>query len=111
MSDQLSFQLSAWAEQLQQRKELQDSLSTPREVNHFFTFKDKEAANAASLSLRQLNFDVSISKKSIRKAEVSATHVSDLQDQTVRALIAEMVSIAEKHSGEYDGFGASVESI
>lgn len=109
MSAQLEFQLAAWAEQLQQRKDLQDSLPIRREVNHFFTFKDKESANSASLALRQLDFEVSVSKKGLFKAEVSASHVSDLQDQTVRALIAEMVSIAEQYSGEYDGFGATVE--
>jgi regulator of RNase E activity RraB len=111
VSDQLSFQLSAWAEQLQQRKELQDSLSTPREVNHFFTFKDKKSADEASITLRELNFDVTVAKRGLFKAEVSATHVSDLQDKTVRSLITQMVAVAEDHSGEYDGFGATVEKL
>lgn len=109
MSDQLSFQLSAWAEQLEQRTALQDSLSTPREVNHFFTFKDKKSADEASVFLRGLNFDVTVAKRGLFKAEVSATHRSDLQDKTVRSLITQMVAVAEVHSGQYDGFGATVE--
>lgn len=111
MSNQLNFQLEAWAGQLQQRKELQDSLSTPREVNHFFTFKDKKSADEASVKLRELYFDVTVAKRGLFKAEVSATHVSDLQDKTVRSLITEMVAVAEEHSGEYDGFGAGIECI
>ena len=108
MSTQLEFQLAAWAEQLKQRQELNDSLSTPRQIDHFFTFNDKKTADEAAITLSQRNFEVTVSKKGIFKAELSATHVSDLKDETVKPLITQMVAIAEQHSGEYDGFGATV---
>jgi regulator of RNase E activity RraB len=108
LSNQLSFQLEAWAGQLQQRKELQDSLSSPREVNHFFTFNDKKSAGEACKTLMELNFDVTVSKRGLFNVEVSATHVSDLKDETIKALLKQMVRISENHSGVYDGFGAGL---
>ncbi len=110
MSEQLEFQLASWAAQLEQRKADNDQLHNLRSVDHFFTFKDKKKADAAVAELRSLAFEANVTKRGLFKSLVAASHVSDLQDQTVRDLLHVVVGIAEKHDGIYDGFGAYVEA-
>ena len=99
MSNQLDFQIRAWAGQRQERKELRASLSTPRELTHLLVFNYKQSADEASKTLLGLNFDITVSKRGLFWAEVSATHVSDLKDETEKALLKQMMRISENNSG------------
>jgi hypothetical protein len=110
MSNQLDFQLSAWPAQREQRAADGEQFDKPRPVEHFFTFKNKNDADAAVAELRSLNFEANVTKRGLFKTVVYATHVSDLRDQTVTQFLTTVVGVANKHSGIYDGFGAFIEA-
>lgn len=110
MSNQLDFQLSAWPAQREQRAADGEQFDKPRPVEHFFTFKNKNDAEAAVAELRSLNFEADVTKRGLFKTLVYASHVSDLRDQTVTEFLTTVVGVADKHSGVYDGFGAYIEA-
>ena len=108
MSNQLDYQLAAWPAQREQRAADGEQFDKPRPVEHFFTFKNKNDAEAAVSELRSLKFEADVTKRGLFKSLVYASHVSDLRDETVTAFLTTVVAVAEKHSGVYDGFGTYI---
>lgn len=109
MSIQLDFHLASWPAQREQRMADNEQFGKLRQVEHFFTFKNKNDAEAAVAELRPLNFEAEVTKRGLFKTLVYASHVSDLQDERVTAFLTTLVGVAERHSGIYDGFGAFTE--
>lgn len=102
----LDHQYSMWAAQKQERVRLEDNLSALRTVEHFAYFKRKGRATAAAAALSALGFHVTTARAGF-KTTLRADRPEPLVDQDVQRFLAEVVTVIESHSGEYDGWGAT----
>ena len=101
-------QLSMWPTQREQRDELGDDLSVPREVEHFAIFTRRAHAESAGDELLAAGFEVGLARR-WTKTILRAARREALSDDTVARFLREVVTIVERHDGDYDGWGAAVE--
>lgn len=86
-----------------------EQFGKPRQLEHFYTFKNKGDPEEAVAEHQLLNFEAEVAKRGLFKSLVYVSHVSALQDQSVTSFLTTLVGVAERHSGIYDGFGAFTE--
>ncbi|MFJ6679701.1 ribonuclease E inhibitor RraB [Microbacterium sp. NPDC091382] len=109
MTSTYEYQLSMWAPQRQQRAEMGDVLETPRLVEHFAYFSRRSQAQAAADDLITAGFEVARARRGL-KTVLKATRTEALGDDQVARFLREVVDIVERHRGDYDGWGATVEA-
>lgn len=109
MTSTYEYQLSMWAPQREQRAEMGDVLETPRPVEHFAYFSRRSRAQAAAEDLIAAGFEVGRARRGL-KTVLKATRNEALGDQQVARFLREVVDIVERHGGDYDGWGATVEA-
>ncbi|WP_425841403.1 ribonuclease E inhibitor RraB [Microbacterium sp. PA5] len=102
------FQMSMWPTQRDQRGELGDVLSVPREVEHFAIFARRAQAESAGDELVAAGFEVGLGRRWM-KTILRAARQEALSDDTVAQFLREVIAIIERHGGDYDGWGAAVE--
>lgn len=98
-----------WAPQREQRTEMGDALATPRPVEHFAYFGRRRHAEAAADELVAAGFTVGLGRRRL-KTVLEATRDEPLQDDDVARFLTDVITIVERHGGEYDGWGATVEA-
>jgi regulator of RNase E activity RraB len=74
---------------------------------HFFYFGDESPARAAADDLGQRGFTVEVlpPDQDIAEWSVVATHDAALDDEEFDELLSDLTTLAERHGGEYDGWG------
>lgn len=107
MSDVFTENLRDWDAQREQRLEMGDDLTAPRQVDHVVLFRKKAAAQTAVAGFESHGFVVTLTRR-LRSATVEASRLDPLTDERVVDLLREVIAIAETHGGLYDGFGAAV---
>lgn len=110
MSDTFTENLRDWEAQREQRLEMGDDLTVPRQVDHVVVFRKKSAAQAAVADFESAGFTVTLTR-GFRSATLEASRVDALTDARVAELLREAIAVAEAHGGLYDGFGAEVVDV
>lgn len=108
-SEKVAQQARLSAEQLQQRMDLNDALDVARPVDHSGVFPDLESASAACAELTSAGYRTTVSGEG--EILVEAQKFSTLDPFAVRAFTGEVLAIFDRHGGDYDGWGAPVESV
>ncbi|MFE4227300.1 ribonuclease E inhibitor RraB [Arthrobacter sp. NPDC056886] len=108
-SDKVAHQARLSAEQLRQRADLNDALDVARPVDHSGVFPDLEGASAACAELTSAGYLTTVSGEG--EILVEAQNISTVDPDAVRAFTGEVLAIFDRHGGEYDGWGAPVESV
>lgn len=98
-----------WPAQREQRAELNDVLSEPRDVEHFIYFKRRANAEAAADALVADGFAVELGRRGFRTV-IKAVRADALTDEAVAQFLREVITVVEQHHGDYDGWGATVEA-
>lgn len=109
MTSTYEYQLSMWSPQREQRAEMGDVLETPRPVEHYAYFSRRSHAQAAANDLIAAGFEVGRARHRF-KTVLQATRGEALGDEQVARFLREVVGIVERHGGDYDGWGATVEA-
>ena len=86
-------------------------LSKPHKIDFWFDFPTEEAARAVAQEVSERGFEVEVHRNnggedySCKAVKNMVPHLSAMQ-----GLTRQFESIAEKHGGVYDGWGAEVET-
>ncbi len=103
------YELSMWPEQRDRRVDLNDTFSTPRAVEHFAYFRRRGSAKSAAAELAAAGYTVTLDRSGF-KTVLEAARNEPLTDEAVARFLREVITIVERHRGEYDGWGATVEA-
>lgn len=109
MSDALSAQLALTRQQIDQRAGMGDRLEMPRLTDHSAEFTRKSSAEDAAAQLRSLGYDVTLSRRGLRKVLLEASKESAVDLDTAEAFTREVFGVISAHGGDYDGWGGPVE--
>ena len=107
VADSVSNNLSMWAAQREQRRELGDVLTAPRPLDHVAYFRNAKSAAVAADAFEASGFAVS-QKRSLFRVSLTATREEALDDENVEAFLRHVIAIVEGAGGTYDGFGGGV---
>ncbi len=103
----LDWHLALADQQLEQRRGVNDQLSTAREVDHFAYFRKRAGAERAAELLRAEGFRVELARKGFTTS--LAAHIDSPVDRgSVRAVVNRVFDAVESNGGDYDGWGGEV---
>ena len=97
---------------VRQLQEAGDELDKPRPVDHTIHFNDAASADAFIEDAKQIGFTVSQRHHDENRDELA--HMVELQREDpvavdhIHAVVMDLVELAEKHEGDYDGWGCPV---
>lgn len=103
------YQLSLWSAQRDQRHDLNDVLSVPRDVEHFVHFRRRRPVRSVADDLSVAGFTVGLGRRGLKRV-LQATRTESLSEDMVEQFLREVITIVERHGGDYDGWGAAVQA-
>lgn len=106
MTEELERQLAATADLVAKRRAMDDEVETPRAVDHLVRVS-RSAADALVADLEAAGFQVHGRKNRLR-ASIEFGRDDAVDEETAARFTREVVAIAARHGGEYDGWGAMV---
>lgn len=105
----LDEQLQLTHQQVEHRLQMGDRMSVAREVDQSAHFRRSDDAAAAADELRSKGYPVELRRRWLR-VEMEATHHSSVELVTAEASTREVFGVVIEHNGEYEGWGALVET-
>ncbi len=98
-----------WPAQREQRDRLNDELREPRIVEHFAFSRRRRDARNATQELASAGYDVRLGRRRFTST-LQALRTEPLTDGDVARFLTEVITVVDRHRGEYDGWGAPVEA-
>jgi hypothetical protein len=102
----LDHELELSASLVVQRLEMGDRAEQPRKVDHAAFFKSRSQADGASRELEAARFTIDSVKRRLLRVGVEFSRIDAVDQATASAFTREVVTIMNKHGGDYDGWGA-----
>lgn len=106
MSDELSRQLAATAELVAKRRAMDDEVETPRMVDHLIRVS-RGSAKALTTDLQDAGFVIH-GRRNRLKASIEFGRDDAVAEETAAEFTRQVVALAARHGGEYDGWGAMI---
>ena len=97
---------------LHQLREMGDSLQVPRNVDHWLYFPDQESREQFVQRVEQHGFQVKTQRddaEHVLPFELVVHHTIPMEAATVHQATLRLLTLAEKHGGQYDGWETSIE--
>lgn len=107
LPEQLAHQKQLSAQQLEQRRTMNDDLAAPRPVDHSGIFPDRKSAVAASEELANAGYETQIADDG-GNVLLEARKVSAIDGDTVDGFTKEVLTVFQRFGGDYDGWGGPI---
>jgi regulator of RNase E activity RraB len=102
----LDQQLVLSASLVNQRVEMGDRAELSRSVDHMAFFKSRSKAEEAARDLQAAGFKIDGVKRRFLRVAVEFSRTDAVDHATASAFTREVVTVINKHDGDYDGWGS-----